>query len=184
MHTKTLKSKKIFFLLAAVFLSFSLHAQLSLTKAVGKNADRFKLGYGVFTYFDFPVNDAGTQSLRLELLDFAFYPAKDPDKDNAGGYLSIKAGYKIIFSESQTGFYLEPSFGYARVILLNDAQENEYGDGIAAAIEGGYNLEVGARGNTMAFGVKYETDRAGAAYTLNSVGLRVSYSFHLFGRRE
>jgi hypothetical protein len=34
----------------------------------------------------------------------------------------------------------------------------------------------------MCFGVKYETDRGGAG--LSSVGLRLSYAFNMFRRKE
>ena len=59
-----------------------------------------------------------------------------------------------------------------------------YGDGVALALEAGYSLEVGQRGHEINFGLKYETDLAGANHTISSVGLRVSYQFNLFRKKD
>jgi hypothetical protein len=56
------------------------------------------------------------------------------------------------------------------------------GNGIAAALEGGYALEVGQNGHTLIFGLKYEYDRGNATQIIQSVGLRASYAFGLFRR--
>lgn len=156
-----------------------------VSKLIGKNSGNSKLGYGTFAYYDFPVNDIGNRSIRLELLDFVFYPSKNPDIVSTSAYLSIKLGYKLILSETKTGFYIEPQAGYSRVITYQSNEtQSKYGDGIALAFESGYSLEVGERGNTFNFGLKYESDMAGQDYTANSIGLRVSYSFHLFRRKN
>ncbi len=119
----------------------------------------------------------------IELMDFIFFPQKDNDIHSVIGYISIKLGYKHIFSqETKTGFYIEPSLGYCRVVN-SEGSEGTYKDGVAIAGEAGYTLEVGQRGNNLNFGLKYETDRAGTNHTVNSVGLRLSYSFHLFRKR-
>jgi hypothetical protein len=155
-----------------------------MVKMVGKNAKNFKLGFGAFTYWDIPVNEIGNRSLRIELLDFAYFPAKTNDQGISMAYVSIKLGYRYIFSaETKTGFYVEPQVGYCRVVVAGDAPQAAYGDGVAAAAEFGYTLEVGERGNSLNFGLKYEADMAGANYKISSVGLRLSYSFHMFGKR-
>ena len=59
------------------------------------------------------------RTIRLELMDLAFYPGKDGNFFTASygrAYISIKAGYKYIFSETKTGFYVEPSAGWGRVV--------------------------------------------------------------------
>jgi len=121
-------------------------------------------------------------------MDLAYFPGKDGNGFTSGSaraYISVKVGYKLILSETRTGWYIEPSLGYCRVV---DAPDNEpeatSGDGVAAALEGGYNLEAGQRGHELAVGLKYETDRAGRAHTISSIGLRFSYSFNLFRKRE
>ena len=171
--------KIVLCVLVAVTCSLSLHAQLALAKVVGKNADNYKLGYGLFSYYDIPLNDIGNQSARIEILDVAYFPSKTQEVPSKG-YVSIKLGYKNIFSETKTGFYLEPQVGYCRVA---DGDGN-YGDGVAAAAEVGYSLEVGQNGHTFNFGVKYETDRAGKENTMSSVDFRFSFSFNLFRQRE
>ncbi|MEP7373933.1 MAG: hypothetical protein ABI675_11125 [Chitinophagaceae bacterium] len=173
---------KFLFLLVAVFVTASVSAQLAVAKMVGKNADKYKLGFGVFGYYDFPVNEIGNNSIRIELLDLAYFSGKRPD--SSAGYISIKLGFRHIFStETKTGFYIEPQVGYCRVVLT-DVYDATYGDGVAFAMEGGYTIEMGENGNNLNFGLKYETDRAGKAHTISSVGFRVSYDFHLFRRRN
>jgi hypothetical protein len=173
---------KFLFLLVAVFAAASVSGQLAVAKIVGKNADKYKLGFGIFGYYDFPVNEIGNNSVRIELLDFVYFPGKRPD--SSVGYISVKLGFRHIFSsETKTGFYIEPQLGYCRVIDTG-GPEGSWGDGIAIALEGGYTIEMGEQGNSLNFGLKYETDRAGAAHTISSVGFRVSYDFHLFRRRN
>jgi hypothetical protein len=172
-----MKKLVILFFLFLV-LSSSLKAQLSITKMIGKNADKYKLGYCVFAFYDFPLTEEGNRSLRLELMDLAFFPGKEYNdtvqmsfgpalRTLSKAYLSIKLGYKYIFSEDQTGFYIEPSAGWARVIEADEGEAN-YGDGIALALETGYSLEVGQRGHVLNLGLKYENDRGGASHTISS----------------
>ncbi|ANE50397.1 hypothetical protein [Flavisolibacter tropicus] len=176
---------RLLLILGLLITGTTVQAQLQMAKVVGKNADKYKLGFGAFAYYDFPLNEVGNQSARLELMDLAFFPVKNKDVDASAAYVSIKLGYKHIFSETKTGFYLEPQAGYCRVVVAApNESEASHGDGIAAALEGGYSLEVGQAGNVLNFGLKYETDRAGKEHTLSSVGLRLSYSFNLFRRRE
>ena len=167
--------------------SFDSHSQLMVSKLVGKDAYKYGLGYGIFAYLDFPLA-SGNQSFRVELMDFAFYPTKGENfftsTADAKGYLSIKLGYKYVFSETQTGFYLLPSAGYCRAMTLNEGEETTYGDGIAGALEGGYELEVGQKGHTLNFGLKYEYDRGNTTHTMQSIGFRFSYSFGLFRKKE
>jgi hypothetical protein len=178
--------RKLFILF---FISASLvsvvHGQLMVSKLVGKNSANANLGWGVFTYFDFPLSNENT-SFRIELLDFAYFPTKDADIPSTLGYLSIKLGYKYVFSETQTGVYVEPQAGYCRVVMSEDpvGSDKIYGDGFALALETGYSLEVGQNGNTLNFGLKYESDLAGSYYTANSIGFRVSFSFHIFRKKD
>jgi hypothetical protein len=177
---------KVFFCSALLLaLSTTINAQLSVVKMVGKNADQYKLGYCLFTFFDFPVTEEGNRSIRLELMDLAMFPGKDGNfftTENMRSYLSIKLGYKYIFSESRTGIYVEPSAGWCRVVdYLEGMDEAAYGDGLALAFETGYSLEVGQKGHVLNFGLKYENDRGGSK--ISSVGFRVSYAFNMFSKR-
>jgi hypothetical protein len=160
---------------------------MKVSKLVGKNTGQFGLGYGLFSFLDFPVA-SGNQSIRVELADLAFYPMKGENlfTTTAGmkGYISVKLGYKYVFSEDQNGFYVIPSAGYCRVVDVQEGQETTYGDGVAAALEGGYSFGVGEKGHSINLGLKYETDRGGKEYVLNNVGFRISYAFNLFHKKD
>lgn len=177
--------KYLLIFVIAVGISSSSYSQLMVSKMLGKNSDNSQLGYGLFTFLDFPLNNEHT-SVRLELLDMAYYPTKNSDIYSPIGYLSIKLGYKYVFSEDQAGFYLEPSAGYCRVV--NSGAENftnaDYSDGIALAMEGGYSLAVGQKDNTVNFALKFENDNAGSGFVINSIGFRVGFSFHIFRRKD
>ena len=155
---------------------------------VGKDSDKYGLGYGLFAYIDIPLAQEN-QSFRIELMDFVMFPHKGENyfttTAGAKAYLSIKLGYKYVFSETQTGFYLLPSAGYARVITLVEGVEDPIiSNGIAGAVEGGYTLEVGQKSNTINFGVKYEYDRGNGTHIIQSVGFKVSFGFGLLRKKE
>ena len=169
-------------------LSLASQAQFMVAKLVGKDAAKYGLGYGLFSYLDIPLAN-GNQSFRVELMDLAFFPTKGENlftsTADAKAYISIKLGYKYVFSETQAGFYLLPSAGYCRAVLVKEGEDDAtYGDGIAAALEGGYTLEVGQKGHTLNFGLKYEYDHGNATHIIQSVGLRFSYGFGLFRKKE
>lgn len=180
--------KKFLTLTFILFLfSHFVYAQLSVTKMLGKKANNYRLGYDLFSFWDFPLGGTENKSLRIELMDFAYYPGKTGgtafETPNGEAYLSVKLGYKYVFSETKTGFYLEPAAGWCRVVHSEEGLETTYGDGVAAAVEGGYSLEVGQRGHAFNFGLKLETDRGSASHTITSLGFRVSYSFNMFRKR-
>ncbi len=166
-----------------IVIHSSVHSQLAVFKMVGKGSDNAKIGFGAFAFTQIPLNEIGNRNVVIELMDLAYFPQKDPGIGSVIAYLSIKVGYKYIFStESKTGFYIEPSAGYCRVVR-SDNIYGDYKDGLALAAEAGYTLEVGQRDNALNFGIKYESDRAGTNFIVNSIGLRLSYSFHLFRKR-
>lgn len=168
-------------------LSSHTNAQLMVSKLVGKDAANYGLGYGLFSYLDFPLANEN-QSFRIELMDLAFFPSKGEtvfsSTTGSKGYISIKLGYKYVFSETQAGFYLIPSAGYCRTVLTQEGKDVSYADGMAGALEAGYSFEVGQNGHTINFGLKYEYDHGNATNIVQSVGLRTSYAFGLFRKRE
>jgi hypothetical protein len=177
-----MKKVPILLFLAAI-LCTTASGQVMVSKFLGPNAKYAQLGWGIFAYYELPLHHEN-ESIRIELLDFAFWPSKNSDSNFVIGYLSIKAGYKYVFSETNAGFYIEPQAGWCRVVNSNNTQTlgSGYGDGLALALEGGYCLAVGRRDNTLNFGIKYESDLAGSVYNANSIGFRVSLSYHLFRR--
>ena len=185
---RTCNVKQLF--LIALFLPMLCatgYSQLMVTKRIGKNASQSQLGFGLFAYYEFPLQSSENKSLRIELLDVGFYPPKSDTLRIPIAYISIKVGYKYIFSETKTGFYVEPQVGYGRVVSNNPdnySTQASYGDGIALAMEVGYSLEVGQRGHAINFGLKYEADLAGSQNSMGSVGFRVSYAFNMFRKRD
>jgi hypothetical protein len=181
--------RKSIFLLFVFILAVSFtHAQLMTSRLIGKGSSQFGQGYGLFAFYDFNLA-APNKSIRLELFDFAFFPTKGEPffstNESSRGYLSIRAGYKHVFSEERTGVYVLPSAGYCRVFFDEPGlPEGIVTNGIAVAFESGYQLEVGERGNVFNFGLKYEYDRGSKDYQLQSIGLKVSYAFGLLRRRE
>jgi hypothetical protein len=179
--------KKIFILFVSLIISSSIYSQLMVSKMLGKNASKSNLGYGVFAYYDFPLQGSENKYFCIEFFDFAFFQSKSDTLKVPIGYISIKLGYKYIFSETKTGFYIEPQAGYCRVVSNNPddyTNQSSYGDGVALALEAGYSLEVGQRGHTFNFGLKYENDIAKSPNKMSSLGLRVSYTFDFLKRRE
>lgn len=173
--------KRTLVTLIIVTLCLTGNAQLSVSKMLGKNSDQYKPGLGVFANYSFPLNEEANRSIVLEILDFTYFPPKNLDTGSAKAYLSIKLGYRYIFSETRTGFYIEPQAGYVR--SLDTRGDGVYKDGVALAMEGGYSLEVGQRGNTILFGLKYEADNLGHELGISSLAFKVAYSFSWM-RRE
>jgi hypothetical protein len=179
--------KNILFPLGLCLLSMAVHSQLMVSKLIGNGSSKFGLGYGIFTYLDIP-RASENQSFRIELMELAIYPTKGENfftsTAEGRGYISIKLGYKYVFSETHAGFYIIPSAGYCRTVFTYPGQTTLKGDGIAGALESGYALEVGQNGHTLNFGLKYEYDHGGSSLILQSIGFRFSYAFGLFQRRD
>jgi len=177
--------KGITLLFFAAILCATASGQAMVSKFLGPNGKYAQLGWGVFLFYDFPLQHAN-ESVRIELLDFAFWPSKNSDSNFVIGYVSIKAGYKYVFSETNAGFYVEPQVGWCRVVNADNTEtlSTDAKDGLALAMEVGYSLGVGRRDNTVNFGLKYESDLAGSGYTANSIGFRISFSFHVLRRRD
>lgn len=171
--------KTTWLVLFTMILSFSAYSQVAVLKMIGRDADKSKTGFGMFLNYSISVTETGNRMITLELLDGAFFPRKQSEEDRLVGYISIKAGFRNIFSyESKTGFFVEPQLGYCRVVR-SGLDDSSTGNGLAAAFITGYNLEVGERGNSLCFGLKYEADIAGKDHTLQSLAFRIAYLFNL-----
>jgi hypothetical protein len=176
--------KQFFLLFFSLVITTSLSAQIGIATRIGKGASAAKLGYNGFLHYDVSLNEFGNRRIRLALVDFSFFPSKiKPDLES--GSISIKLGYKHIFSADQTGFYVEPQAGFCWVASYATIDElpNDVARGLTLALQGGYNLAVGKRENSLDFGLKFESCLPGSRYMVNSLALRVSYSFRLFGFR-
>lgn len=179
--------KKIILLLSSLFLFNSLFSQVSVMKMIGgKYAKDYKTGFGVFGSFNIPLNETRNRVLTLDAFDGGIFPLK-PSSDleaEGGAFVSIKAGYRYIFSEeSITGFFIEPQAGLALIGVGPDYGQ-DLTKGLALALIAGYSLEVGQHGNNFTFGLKYEADLANSEMSIHTLGLRVAYHFTLFGRKN
>jgi hypothetical protein len=179
--------KKIILLLISVFLLNAVFSQVSLYRMVGgKYAKEYKTGFGGFGSINIPLNEANNRVLTLDAFDFGFFflkPTSDLEAEG-GAFISFKAGYRYIFSEeSITGFFVEPQAGFALIGVGPDYGQ-DLTKGLSLALNVGYSLEVGQRGNNFTFGLKYEADLANNDMSIHTVGLRVAYHFTLFGRKN
>jgi hypothetical protein len=182
--------KKIFLVLSLLFGITSISsAQLVVSKMLGKDAKNYGTGFGIFAFLDFPLA-SGNKSIVIELVEFAYFPEKGGggffSAPSGKGYYSFKAGFKNYFSEDGTGFYLQPSVGGAAVTLLKENEpEADEAFGFAGALEGGYSFAVGqVSGRKINLGIKYEYIYAKETHQIQTLGLRLSYSFGLFRRKE
>ena len=170
-------SKKILLFQGALFLFFFLTGQVSVMKIVGKNAEGYKPGTGIFFSFDIPVNPAGNNSVIFELFDFGNFNVKNDYGQEPTAYLSVKTGFRHIFStEGRTGLFIEPQAGYCWT--TSDKYYSTLQSGLALAIVTGYSLEVGFRGNSLLFGFKYETDLPGTDKQINTIGFRFAFNYN------
>ena len=91
-----------------MFISVTVSAQLQISKLVGKNSSDYKLGFGGFLKFSYPISEAA--DVTLEAGANIFQSKDDPEYGLA--VLPIKAGYRYTINQSGTGFYVEPQVGY------------------------------------------------------------------------
>jgi len=172
--------KKILLLQAAVFLFFFLSGQVSIMKRVGKNAEGYKPGTGIFYFFDIPVNPVENNSVTFELFDFGNFYVKNNSGKEPTAYLSVKTGFRHIFSaEGKTGLFIEPQAGYCWT--TSDKFYSTIQGGLALALVSGYSLEVGLSGNSLLFGFKYEMDLPGSDKQINTIGFRFAFNYSFKG---
>lgn len=172
--------KKLFFLQAAMFLFVFLSGQVSIIKIVGKNADGYKSGTGIFYSFDLPVNPGGNNSVTIELFDFGNFYVKNNSGKEPTAYLSVKGGFRHIFNvEGKTGFFIEPQAGYCWT--TPDKSYLNIQSGLALAMVTGYSQEVGFSGNSLVFGFKYEIDLPGSDTQFNTIGFRFAFNYSFKG---
>ena len=172
--------RKLFLFQAAMFFFIFLSAQVSVVKIVGKNAAGYKPGTGIFYSLDLPVNQLENNSVIFELFDFANFFVKNNSGKEPTAYLSVKGGFRHIFSsEGKTGFFIEPQAGYCW-IKSDESYLNIQG-GLALAMVTGYSQEVGFSGNSLVVGFKYEMDLPGSDQQINTIGFRFAFNYNFKG---
>ena len=172
--------KKLFLFQAAMILFIFLSGQVSVIKIVGKNADGYKPGTGIFYSFDLPVNQLENNSVAIELFDFANFYVKNNSGKEPTAYLSVKGGFRHIFTrEGKTGFFIEPQAGYCWT--KSDKSYLNIQGGLALAMVTGYSQEVGFSGNSLVVGFKYEMDLPGSDRQFNAIGFRFAFNYSFKG---
>ncbi|HVG11968.1 MAG TPA: hypothetical protein VM843_03140 [Flavisolibacter sp.] len=167
---------KLLFLSFLSLIAFSLtsKSQVIVSKLIGKDAGRYGLGFGGSALFDFQLATEN-KSFRLDLELIAFPEKKHKLSTAETGYktlVSVRGGYKYVFSETQLGLYVVPSAGYSRLIIEEGGQTAGH-SGIAGALEVGYTFELGQMARKFNVGLKYEYDGVGSSNTIQSIGFRL-----------
>ena len=166
-----------------MFLFIFLSGQVSVIKIVGKNADGYKPGTGIFYSFDLLENPLENNSVTVELFDFGNFYVKNNSGKEPTAYLSVKGGFRHIFNrEGKTGFFIEPQAGYCWT--KSDKSYLKIQGGLALALVTGYSQEVGFSGNSLVFGFKYETDLPGTEKQISTIGFRVAFNYNFKGNRN
>ncbi len=166
--------------------SLHAHSQLQFSKLIGKDSQKYGVGAGLFVYLDIPTASEN-QKFRIELFEFGYHPTKGDGyftAEEGKGFFSFRLGYKYVFSETESGFYILPTAGAANVMVITrEETEAKNKWGFTSALETGYSLSVGERDNQISLGIKYEQAFIKNPYNLQAIGLRLAYSTHLFSRR-
>ncbi len=157
-----------------VFISLNSHAQIQISKLIGKNSSEFKLGYGAFLKFSYPVSEGSDVTLEGGANVFLMkdYP------EYGWVVVPVKAGYRYTLNQSGTGFYIEPQLGYN--VYGIDPDDNKF-TGLILGAGVGHLFQPGG-GVQFALGLLYESalHQGGAA---NYLSLRLTHNF-TFRKRD
>jgi hypothetical protein len=158
----------------SVFGFFNLHAQIDVSKIIGKNTSSYSLGFGGFLRFAYPVSDAS--DVTLEAGANIFHVKDNPSYGWA--LIPVKAGYRYTLNGTGTGLYIEPLAGYN--VYGIDPDDNKF-TGLILAGEAGYLFQPGGR-IQFDLGLLFESafHKDG---NLNYLSLRLSHNFS-FRRRD
>ena len=165
--------KKSLFTLCLI-VSFAANAQIQVSKLIGKDSDKFKIGYGAFLEFSYPLSQVSDITLEGGFTIF------DLKKDTRYGITTIpvKLGYRYIFSDAGYGFYAEPQVGYN--VGGVDAADKKF-TGLVYAVGAGYLFRPSGKIQFNA-AILYESAlNSGSA--INYLSFRLSHNFS-FKRRE
>ncbi|MCW3080506.1 autotransporter outer membrane beta-barrel domain-containing protein [Segetibacter sp.] len=165
--------KKILLLCAIIFLVNQVNAQLEVVKIIGKNSKEYKLGYGGFLKFSYPISETADLTLEGGALIFRF----QDDPSDGMVLIPVKAGYRYALNGTGTGFYIEPQAGYT----VHGANSNEIIKGFTWAAGTGYLFQPSGSVQ-FDLGLRYESVIYGGG-SINYVGLRLSHNFS-FKKRD
>lgn len=156
------------FTLSLILISFRLSAQLQVSKLIGKNSEKFSLGYGGFIKYAHPVSNGSDISLEIGFVSFSL------KSNDAYGWIVVplKAGYRYTLNQTGHGFYVEPIVGYNFVGV--DPSDKRF-TGLVYGGGTGYLFKPAGKIN-IDLGIQYESAlHAGGA--ANYVSLRLTHNF-------
>ena len=158
-----------------LFISFNLKAQIQVSKLIGKNSSDFKLGYGGFLQFSYPVSEASDVTLEVGANVFQ----SKVDEGYGWAVIPVKAGYRYTLNQTGTGFYLQPQVGY-NVYGINP--DDEQFTGLILAGGAGYLFQPIGK-IQFDLGLLFESafHKGGAA---NYLSLRLTHNFSLSRRAD
>lgn len=175
--------KKILFVVPLLFLLTRVSAQVEVLKLTGQEGKDYRLGFGAFLKFAFPVNEASFLTIEAG----ANFIGQKEDREQGMAIIPAKLGYRYTINGSGIGFYVEPQVGYNiygvksvyKPSLYN--YEDQKFHGIIGSFGAGYLFKPG---NKIQFdlGAYYESVFYNGSST-RYFGLRLTHNFG-FGKKE
>jgi len=166
-------------LIAIIILSSTVtvsHAQLLVSKLLGKNSNQYTAGWGAFLNVSIPVSEADAVTTEFGVNMF-FYKA---NTDYGIATAPLKIGYLYTFDRTGSGFYIEPQLGYNLVGLVPNFDNTYIHDaetkfnGVATGVKAGYLIDWRQLGGQINLGLREESVFYGGG-SVNSVGFSISY---------
>ncbi len=168
-------SKKFILLSIVCICYFTSTAQIEVAKIIGKNSEKYVLGFGAFVKFSYPISEADDVTLEIGASVFR----EKNSTSNGLIYVPLKLGYRYSFDRTGSGFYIEPQLGYNLIgaITTYDSDARKYIDkkinGITGSATAGYLFQP--IGNIkIDLGLRFETTHFDGG-SANSVSFRLSH---------
>lgn len=174
--------KKFLSFIILLFILVKSNAQIEVSKLIGKNSSDYKIGYGGFLKFSYPVSDGDDVSLETGVHIFF-----DKDYSEYGmADVPLKVGYRYTLNRAGTGFYVEPQLGYNIYgvnsyydqINYKDVDEKFHGIILSGGV--GYLFQPGIV--QFDLGIRYESVMYNGK-SLNYVSFRLTHNFS-FKKRD
>ena len=175
-------SKKLIILSIICICYYASQAQIEVAKIIGKNSEKYGLGYSAFIKFSYPITDADDISLEYGATVFM----EKGSSTRGLLYAPLKLGYRYTLNRTGRGFYVEPQLGFNTIGAYTtydqgtniDKKINGFVGGVTAGYLfqplGNINFDIGLRFET----VKFEGGSA------NAISLKLAHYFNIGRKRE
>ncbi len=160
---------------------FVVHAQIEVAKIIGKNSEKYGVGFGAFLKLAFPISEGDDISVEIGASIFR----EKNSSTNGLAYVPLKLGYRYSINRTGSGFYVEPQMGY-NVYGAYTTYDQTYIDkkinGFVGSATAGYLFQP--IGNiTFDLGLRFETIQFNGG-SANSVAIRLSHYINLGRKRD